>query len=308
MKKLSLVLTVVTLSISWTIAFAGNSGFDASKPQIKIQAPGKALGNKIGLPQPKLIKGISLGGNGSGGGDICENRLKMIRSDLRAWINRGGSKGLKLPIGVSSAQYSEQILEQLNQAKIVCVGPGDSEYPVSVYNRPKVCRFTNSPESRIVCDHNKFMNLAENDQYTLVHHEYAGLAGIENPSGADSNYDVSNQISAFLVDTVVKRLAVKEDSSNEKKITCFGSQDYYPTEIILSVHDKKVLDLSVKEEGGEVGQFVKNPKLPGIFSSTNNKLLINYIVTLSDDLRTAAYTIVYKNSGEVLSSETLTCH
>lgn len=307
MKKLLLILTFVTLSNSWTIAFAGSKGFDTHKPPVRIQSPRiPTLGTNI-MPKSQTISGISVGGNGSGGGDICENRIKVIRSDLRSWINREGSKNLKLPTGGNSSQYTKLMLDQINQANILCVGSGDSEYPVTVHHRPKVCKFTNSPESRIICDHNKFMSLNENDQYTLIHHEYAGLAGIENPSGADSNYDISNQISAFLVDTTIKQLAIKEDTGLKRKIICTGLQDYYPTEIILSVQNKKVMTLMIKEQEGEISQLVRNPKLPNVFSYTNENLILNYLVTLSEDLRTAAYTIIYKKSGEALSSETLTC-
>lgn len=92
-----------------------------------------------------------------------------------------------------------------------------------------------------------------------------------------------------------------------QKMTCVGSQDYYPTEIIAAVRNEKVLEVLVKVEEGEVGPFIKNSKLQGVFSSTSDELIINSIVTFSDDLTTATYTVVYKNSGEVLSSESLVC-
>jgi hypothetical protein len=49
----------------------------------------------------------------------------------------------------------------------------------------------------------------DSDQYVLVHHEYAGLSGFEVNNGPDSTYLISNQISEFLVDEVVKKLAIK---------------------------------------------------------------------------------------------------
>lgn len=92
-----------------------------------------------------------------------------------------------------------------------------------------------------------------------------------------------------------------------QKVTCIGSQDYYPTEITATLRGEKVLNVLLRVEEGEVGPFVKNPKIEGVFSSTSDELVVNSIVTFSDDLKTATYTVVYKNSGEVLSSETLVC-
>ena len=49
----------------------------------------------------------------------------------------------------------------------------------------------------------------ESKQYELIHHEFAGLANFERPQGDDSDYAISNQLSGFLVDEIVKKLAVK---------------------------------------------------------------------------------------------------
>jgi hypothetical protein len=150
----------------------------------------------------------------SGGGDLCEDRIKIVRDDIKAWIQKGGPQGLTLPRDVSISQYSELMLEQINSAKIRCVGPNDAGFPVQVNDTPKVCRFERgSFKSVIVCDFDKFNSLAESDQYILVHHEFAGLANIEIPNGSDSNYEVSNQLSGYLKDELVKKLAIKPGSS-----------------------------------------------------------------------------------------------
>ncbi len=57
------------------------------------------------------------------------------------------------------------------------------------------------------------MGTSESDQYVLVHHEYAGLAGIEISKGEDSDYQVSNQISGYLENQVIKKLAVKPSNA-----------------------------------------------------------------------------------------------
>lgn len=158
------------------------------------------------------------GGMNSGGGDLCEDRIQIIREDLRSWINQGGAQGLQLPAPLTVQQYSTNMLKEIDQAKIRCVGPKDQGYPVAINGTPKVCRFDRNwlGRTQITCDAEKFQAINESDQYILVHHEYAGLAGVEQPNLDDSTYGVSNQISGYLVDTIVKKLAVKSQRSDRK--------------------------------------------------------------------------------------------
>lgn len=154
------------------------------------------------------------GSEGVGGGDLCEDRIQQIRDDIEVWIRAGGSKDLRLSSGMTIDQYNQSMMKALESTKVRCVKEGDSGYPVKVAGVPKVCRFDKSlfGSAKITCDENTFMNqatMSESNQYILVHHEYAGLAGIENPNGDVSTYNLSNQISAYLVDQVVKKLAVK---------------------------------------------------------------------------------------------------
>lgn len=150
-----------------------------------------------------------IGSEGVGGGDLCEDRIKVVRDDIKDWIVAGGPAGLKL-IGVTVDEYSDSMLKSIESTKIRCVGDGDEGYPVSVDGVPKVCRFDiNEKGSMITCDYNKFQAIKETNQYILVHHEYAGISQIEIPNGSDSDYNVSNQLSAFVVNAVVKKLSVK---------------------------------------------------------------------------------------------------
>ncbi len=156
------------------------------------------------------ITNAHAGSEGVGGGDICEDRIKIIRDDLSDWIQRGGPSGLSLPTGVTVAQYSDQMLAQINAAKIRCVGPSDSGYPILINGTPKVCRYDkNAQASAITCDYQKLKEVSESDQYVLIHHEFAGLSEIEMPSDDDSHYAVSNQISGYLENSIVKKLVVK---------------------------------------------------------------------------------------------------
>ena len=143
-----------------------------------------------------------------GGGDLCENRIKIIRDDLVDWISKGGPSTLKLPNEISVGQYTNDMMNVLSTTAVECVGKGDHGHPVEINGVSKVCVF-DSGKNNIVCDFNKFTNTNESDQYVLIHHEYAGLANIEIPNVSDSNYSVSNQISGYLIDLVIKKLAVK---------------------------------------------------------------------------------------------------
>jgi hypothetical protein len=154
------------------------------------------------------------GGSSPGGGDMCEDRIKLIRDDIGAWINKGGPASLKLPTGITVSDYSQRMTNAISKAQIECVTQGDHHYPVEVFGRPKVCRFEPS-ENLVTCDFVKFNSTSEAEQYRLIHHELAGLADLEQPDRADSHYDISNQITSFLKNEVVKRLAIVSPSPTE---------------------------------------------------------------------------------------------
>ena len=164
------------------------------------------------------------GGDHSGGGDICEARIKIIRDDIKNWIVKGGHKELSLPSELSADEYSDRMLKQIASTKVIrCVSSGDAQYPVAINNSPKTCRFDMKlQQSQITCDSEKFNKTTDTDQYVLIHHEFAGLAGIELPDQEDSKYEISNQISDYLVDVVIKKLAVKNSANNPgiPKLTC----------------------------------------------------------------------------------------
>src|SRR5438045_3657410 len=67
--------------------------------------------------------GAKSGGQDSGGGDLCEDRIQTIRDDIRSWIHAGGPRGLVLPPGLPASEYSRRMLQQIGRAKIKCVGP-----------------------------------------------------------------------------------------------------------------------------------------------------------------------------------------
>ena len=98
------------------------------------------------------------------------------------------------------------MLMAIAKSKVSCI-----DTPVSIDTSEKTCKNTIESDGsmQIVCNNQRFMQTSDNDRYVLVHHEYAGLAGFEENSGSESSYGISNQITGFLTEQTVKRLAVK---------------------------------------------------------------------------------------------------
>jgi hypothetical protein len=150
---------------------------------------------------------ISDGGYDQGnGGDMCEKRFLNVRDDLSAWILNGGSAGLRLPAGFSHENYILNMLGKIQTAKMSCI-----DAQLLVGSAEKTCKnFVDTDGTfRIQCNQKRFMATSDSDQYILVHHEYAGLAGFEVNTDENSNYEISNQISEYLENQVVKKLVVK---------------------------------------------------------------------------------------------------
>jgi hypothetical protein len=155
-----------------------------------------------------LVMSIStsaFAGRESNGGDACEDRFKIIRDDIQSWILKEGSASLALPKEVSLGQYNVAMLSALAQADISC-----SDEKIQIGIKEKTCEnFRDAAGvAHIKCNRKAFSETDADDQYILVHHEYAGLAGLEVAPDGDSHYTISNQISGFLENQVVRRLVV----------------------------------------------------------------------------------------------------
>lgn len=147
------------------------------------------------------------GGQEGNGGDACEDRIKIIRDDIKSWIIAGGPAGLSLPSTISLARFDAGMLDQIARAQISC-----TDDKVFIGALEKTCKnFVDSKGTpQILCNITKIMKeTSEPYQYVLIHHEYAGLAGFEVNDGPDSKYPISNQITEYLEDQMVKKLAVK---------------------------------------------------------------------------------------------------
>jgi hypothetical protein len=162
------------------------------------------------------------GANSGGGGDTqTEMRIDEIRADILSWIGKGGAERLNLPPNLSHDAYRVAMTRYLQPHAVVIgsvtsaqeAATSDPELKVTVNGQPKTCRgfvSTRDKLPHILCNAERFAATSERDQYPLIHHEYAGLAGIERNIGASSDYSISQQIAESLVYERVLKLAVKD--------------------------------------------------------------------------------------------------
>jgi hypothetical protein len=157
------------------------------------------------------------GGDSGGGGDALETRVNEIRSDLLNWIEKGGAKELELPADISYGEYYDKMTDILVNKKVALSFTPD---PVKVNGVEKTCRgffvitktlfSEKKSDPQILCNITRFKDTIESKQYPLIHHEYAGLVNIEKNEGSASDYEISKQLTDFLEDKIVKKLAVKK--------------------------------------------------------------------------------------------------
>ncbi len=111
----------------------------------------------------------------------------------------------------------------------------DPELKVNVKNKPKTCRGFRSVKDKqlhILCNLERFESLSQSKKYRqarkyrIVHHEYAGLVGIEKNNGAHSDYYYSKQITGKLKEEKVLRLPIKIDYNS-------WQEKFYPTHTII---------------------------------------------------------------------------
>lgn len=174
---------------------------------------------------PSLAYTYDGGSMVGGGGDSLEMRVTEIRVDILKWIKAGGAKGLNLPREISYKEYYSRMIKILENNQLVIgfvqnVEGVKDDIAVSVEGVPKTCRgFISRSNSRphILCSIERFQATSESDQYKLIHHEFAGLVGIEKNEGAASDYIVSSQITKYLTRQSVLRLAVKPNIDLETR-------------------------------------------------------------------------------------------
>lgn len=162
--------------------------------------------------------GQKQGAGSGGGGDATEERVNEIRSDILKWIKNGGAKELVLSPALTYNDYVASMSDILQPKKVV-IGfvvqddKKNDELKVSVNGMPKTCRGFNSKidsKPHIICNISRFKATSDAEQYKLIHHEYAGLANIEQNDKAASDYTISSQITDYLSQVTVTKLAIKK--------------------------------------------------------------------------------------------------
>lgn len=176
----------------------------------------------LALTSASPVFAAAKGGDSGGGGDALEGRVNEIRSDLLSWIEKGGAKELVLPADISYGEYADKMSDILANKKVALSFTYDA---VKVKGVEKTCRgafvvtktlFSEKKTNpQILCNITRFKETAEPKQYSLIHHEYAGLVNIEKNDGSASDYEISNQLTDFLEDRIVKKLAVKKKPEPE---------------------------------------------------------------------------------------------
>lgn len=268
----------------------------------------------------------AIGNEGSGGGDLCEARFQSVARDINWWLQSGGASGLNLKDAhrdLSISQYSLAMEAVLAKFQVTCVGPGDAGYPVAVAGQAKECRSYRGSDGtgHVFCDRAKFYSgLAnpENDgnQYRIVHHEFATLAGLEVPRGAASEYWLSDQITGFLSKQSVLKLAVKPNPANEAPLGKYRfkmeatTQDielspdrtriamFTPNGVVLRdlMAGKDVFTFALKPS--EIGEVMFSPKGDHLVLMDHKNIETNTVYFL--DTKTGATNFQIRQVGEIL--------
>jgi len=162
---------------------------------------------------------FAAGEGATNGGDNCENKIKTIALDIQHWITNGGAKAMNFKGEVDLESYESKMLDVLDgETKISCVSRG-----IELMNVEKTCI---NFENKIECNYDRFMTLNSEEQYILIHHEYAGLAGIEVNESWSSDYFYSSQLSLFLENQVVKKLAIKKNNFPDLEMAFIKAGDF----------------------------------------------------------------------------------
>jgi hypothetical protein len=135
--------------------------------------------------------------------------FKGISNNIEEWIISGGADNIRLPARLNLKDYKKSMLAALGNYHI-----SFTENFILVDGVEKTCKnyVDENLERQIICNLKRFegtYSSSIDDAYILIHHEFAGLAKVELNKGQDSDYEISNQISAYLKFEVVKKLPVK---------------------------------------------------------------------------------------------------
>jgi hypothetical protein len=155
----------------------------------------------------------SAGIRDGGGGDPTEETVYEIRQSILDWIKSGEAK--KLVFNDPAAMAYDKYVQLMTPVLIAPPSPfavvvgfvttaqenatSNPEQQVAVDGVAKACRWFNSVKDHrihLLCNSDRFPESAA-EQFRLIHHEFAGVAGVEKNLGASSDYEISNQLADF---------------------------------------------------------------------------------------------------------------
>jgi hypothetical protein len=140
------------------------------------------------------------------GGDPDVGKFRKIGSEIQSWIQGGYANKIILPAGVTLKKYVTAMDSAFNAYHVSFV-----DQSVSVRGLQRMCKNTNDRVNgpQIVCQRSlilRELNANNDGIYQLIHHEVAGIAGLEKNIGQESDTRLSDQISKKVV---VNRLPVE---------------------------------------------------------------------------------------------------
>lgn len=151
------------------------------------------------------IKSVLQGGHEGNGGDPQEMNFRDIAINIQAWIQSGNADQLQMPKGLTIEAYKTKMNQALKNYHI-----SFTTSVVYVDGAEKTCKNIHDGrgDGEITCNERRYRDASINERYRLVHHEFAGLAGLEVNQNQDSDYQISDQISGYLKNETVLRLPV----------------------------------------------------------------------------------------------------
>lgn len=132
----------------------------------------------------------SMGNEKGNGGDSCELKIQETIEDIRQWLLKDQFQGMKFPHNMTASEYKEAMLDATENLTLGCVSETLrlNDYEKTCINKGR----------DIKCNYKRFSSLNEHQTYKLIHHELAGIAGLEANITEESRYELSDQITSFL--------------------------------------------------------------------------------------------------------------
>jgi len=140
------------------------------------------------------------------GGDPDVGKFRKIGSEIQSWIQGGYANKIILPAGMALQKYVTAMNAAFNEYHVSFI-----DGSVSVRGLQRMCKNTNDRVhgAQIVCQRSlilRELNANSDGIYQLIHHEVAGIAGLELNIGQESDTRLSDQITKKIV---VNRLPIE---------------------------------------------------------------------------------------------------